>query len=66
MTSKEAAIVCAYTGINLGKFSVFHKYAEEILGRPIFTHEFGNKAVAEEVHNKSKKDFIALKVEDEW
>lgn len=39
MTKREAAIVSAYTGIMLGKFSDMLGYIEEILGRPVHTHE---------------------------
>lgn len=63
MTKQEAAIVSAYTGIMLGSFSDLHKYSEEILGRPIFTHEFGNEKVANEIKEKSKPDFMKLVVE---
>ena len=32
MTKKEAAIVSAYTGVLIGKFDEFHKYAEKAMG----------------------------------
>jgi hypothetical protein len=60
MTSKEGAIITAYTGILIGSFSSFHEYAEGILGRPIFTHEFGVKSTAREINEKSKNDFLEL------
>jgi hypothetical protein len=60
MNKKEAAIVSAYTGFLIGSFSDMHKYANEIFGRPIFTHEFGSEDLANELREKSKKDFIAL------
>ena len=62
MTKREAAIVTAHTGILLGDFSIFHGYVEEIMGRPVFTHEMGNKNIAKEISNKSKKDFTSLEV----
>lgn len=41
-TPKEIGqIVTAYTGVMCSTFPDFHEYAERILGRPIFTHEFG-------------------------
>ena len=40
MTKREAAIVSVYTGVLIGDFSDFYAYAVEIMGRPIFTHEF--------------------------
>ena len=62
MTKREAAIVTAFTGKFIGDFSTFHGYVEEIMERPVFTHEMGNKAIAEEIKTKSKEDFISLEV----
>lgn len=39
---------------------VFYEYIEEIMGRPVWTHELANKSVVEEIKAKSKADFIAL------
>lgn len=61
MTDREKAIVMAYTGKCMlagDKFQVFHKYVEDIMGRPIMTHEIG--MLANEIKEKSKADFIAL------
>ena len=61
MTDKEKAIVMAHTGICMltgDKFQIFHKYVEDIMGRPIMTHEIGRFADA--IKEKSKADFIAL------
>lgn len=63
MTKQEAAIVAAYTGYLIGDFTVMHEYVEKILGRPVFTHEMGTVAVADEIREKSKADFCAIKVE---
>lgn len=44
MTDREKAIVMAYTGKTMlagAKFSIFHKYIEELLQRPVFSHEIG-------------------------
>ncbi len=70
MTDREKAIVMAHTGICMltgDKFRIFHKYVEDILGRPIMTHEFA--PLADEIKEKSKADFIALCAEEsdeEW
>ena len=61
MTDKEKAIVMAHTGICMlkgDKFQIFHKYVEDIMGRPIMTHEIG--WLEDEIKEKSKADFIAL------
>ena len=63
MTDHERAIITAYTGITMlagEKFQIFHKYIEDILGRPVFTHELANPSVWEEIKEKSKKDFLDL------
>lgn len=61
MTDKEKAIVMAHTGICMlieDKFYIFHKYVEELMGRPILTHEIG--WLADAIKEKSKVDFMAL------
>ena len=63
MTKQEAAVVAAYTGIMLGTFSDFHEYAEKLMGRPIFTHEFANEELVQELQARAKPDFITLVVE---
>lgn len=63
MTDKERAIVMAYTGAAMltgNKFSLFHKYIEDICGRPIWTHELAIPNVVEEIKEKSKPDFLKL------
>lgn len=52
--------VCMLTG---NKFQIFHKYVEDIMGRPIMTHEIG--LLGKEIKEKSKADFIALCKESE-
>lgn len=64
MTKREAAIVSAYTGYLIGEFKDFHAYSEEIMGRPLFTHEF--PSIVEELKEASKKDFTSIKIEDDW
>ena len=61
MTKREAAIVGAFTGVLLGKFSDMKEYIEEVVGRPVFTHELGG-SINEEVKEKSKQDFLNIEV----
>lgn len=63
MTVKEAAIVSAYTGILIGTFDDMQKYIEDILGRPVFTHELADHDLCELIKQKSYKDFVDIKVE---
>lgn len=60
LTKEQAAIIGAYTGITCSPFSAIHEYAEKKLGRPIWTHQFGDEALAEELKAAAKEDFIAL------
>ena len=63
MTDKEKAVVMAYTGVAMlcgEKFSIFHKYIEDIMGRPIFTHELASKLLWEQIKEKSRDDFLEL------
>ncbi len=63
MTDAERAIVMAYTGVCMltgDKLGIYYKYIEELMGRPIWTHEFAIKEIQEEIKERSKSDFIAL------
>ena len=61
MTKQEAAIIMAYTGTTLltgDDFSIFHKYIEEKLKRPVWTHELADKAVEREIKEATREEFI--------
>ena len=63
MTDREKAIVMAYTGICMltgDKLQIFHKYVEDIIGRPIWTREMGIASIVDEIKEKSKPDFLKL------
>ena len=60
LTTEQAVILSAYTGVLCTSFSHFHAYAERLAGRPILTHEFGDPKVAEELKELSAPDFQAL------
>ncbi len=65
MTKREAAIVSAYTGFMIGEFHEMHVYVEKLLSRSVWTHEFANKRLMEEIREKAKNDFCSIKVVDE-
>ena len=59
MTKKECAIIMAYTGIVMlsgEDFSIYHRYIEDIMGRPVWTHELASESVAKEIKEKSRYD----------
>ena len=60
MTKQEAIVVSAYTGYCMCDFNEMHKYIEEKLGRPVFTHEFALDLVQNEIHEKVKPDFLKI------
>ena len=63
MTLRKRVIVEAYTGycMTTGEDrNAFNKYVAEIMGRPIFTHELADENIQNEIHDKSKADFIKL------
>ena len=60
MNKREAAIVTAFTGILMGKFSDFHEYAEKIMEHAIWTHQFGSKETTAKIKEAAKPDFLAL------
>ncbi len=62
MTKREAAIVSAYTGLLLGSFSAMHKFVEEIMERPVFTHELADKDLAEDIKLKAFIHFKHIEV----
>jgi len=60
MTSREAAVLGAYTGVLMGSFSDMHRYVEEILERPVMIHELGNEYVEAEIKAASRSDFFDI------
>ena len=64
MTEREGAVLSAYTGILMCKtFSPVHEYIEEIMGRPVWTHEI--PMLADEIKEKSKEEFSWIIKEQE-
>lgn len=60
MTKNEAAIISAYTGFTLCKFSDIHEYVEKVMQRPVWTHEMGDANFCGLLKEKSKPDFLAI------
>ena len=60
MTKKEAAIVAAYTGLLIGEFDDMHEYIEEVMGRPVWTHELGDASFMEDLRRAVKPDFVSI------
>lgn len=60
MTYKEAVIISAYTGVLMCDFDDMHKYIEEKLGRPVWTHELASSGIQNEITQKCKPDFLKI------
>ena len=61
MTQDEAILLSAYTGFLLvPDFSEVHKFYEDALGRPIFTHEFADRDVQKEIQEKLRPQIMEL------
>ncbi len=57
---KPGAVIGAYTGILSGPMDEMHDYIEVIMGRPVYTHEMGDKEIMQEVKEKAKTDFLKV------
>ena len=61
MTREEAILLSAYTGFLLVQnFSDVHKFCEDTLGRPIWTHEFADRCVQKEIQAKLRPQIMEL------
>lgn len=60
LTREQAAIIGAYTGVCCGPFADIHEYAERVLDRPVWTHEFAQQDVADELKAAATADFFDL------
>ena len=61
MTREEAILLSAYTGFLLAPdFSEVHKFCEDTLGRPIWTHEFADSDVQKEIQEKLRPQIMEL------
>lgn len=60
LTKEQSAIIGAYTGYTAGSFGDIQEYAERVLGRPIWTHEFGSEVLTKELRKAAKTDFLAI------
>lgn len=61
MKKQEAILVSAFTGFLLTKdFADVHKFCEDLLGRPIWMHEFANRTVQEEIKEKCRPLIVEM------
>ena len=60
MTKEEKLIVSAYTGFLMCDWDDLHKFIEDTLGRPVWTHELADDKVNEEIRLRLKPRFLAI------
>lgn len=63
MTKRECAIVMAYTGVVMltgDSLKEYYKYLNEIMGRPVHSHELAFKNVQKEIKETCRADFLSL------
>lgn len=60
MNKREAQVFTAHTGLLFGEFSWLHQYAEEVLGRAVWTHELASPDIWQELKNLSEKEFMEI------
>lgn len=60
LTRRQGAIIGAFTGILAGNFADLHEYIEEVMGRPVFTHELANKETMSRIKEAARSDFRAI------
>jgi hypothetical protein len=65
LSKEQAAIIGAFTGYTLGPFGDIQEYAERVLGRPVWTHEFANDGFIKELKEAARSDFLAVCYESE-
>jgi hypothetical protein len=65
MTKQEKLIMTAYTGILMIDFDEFHKFVQEKLNRPVWTHEFASDEFMTNLKEIVKEDFLKICTEEE-
>ena len=58
LSARQAAIVGAFTGVLMGPFHELQEYAEELMGRPVMTHEFA--FAGDDIKEAARADFLAI------
>ena len=56
MTRKEAIAISAYTEYCFAPFDEVHQFIEEVLGRPVLTHELVRNDIWDDVRKNMQKN----------
>lgn len=61
MTKRESLIVSAYTGYMICEnFGDLHEFIEEVMERPVFTHELASEEFNSELREKLQPQIIDI------
>lgn len=60
LSRRDAAIVGAFTGFLAGPFQDMHEFIEEVMERPVWTHEMASPEFNDELRQRAKPYFIAI------
>lgn len=60
LDKEQAAIVGAFTGFLASPLDELHEYVQRIMGRPVSTQELGLPAIAKEIKEAARTDFIKI------
>lgn len=61
MTYHDKVVLSACTGILLvDDYGDVHRYINELLGYPVFTHELANRELWDEIREKAKPDLFKV------
>lgn len=61
MTYHDKVVLSACTGVLLvDNFDDVHRYINELLGRPVFTHELASMEIFDEIREKVKPDLFKV------
>lgn len=65
LTKEQAIVITGFTGkMVCNDFGHFLEDVEKRMGRPVWTHEMGNKETMAEIHELYRADFIAMVPEE--
>ena len=59
-TKEQAIVISGYTGIMACRFGDFQEDVQKRMGRPVWTHQFGDKEFVDKVKELYRDDFIAM------
>ena len=60
LTKEQSIIISAYTGFTACNFGDLHEAVEKRLGRSVWTHQFCDEDLMEEIRDAFREDFLAI------